>query len=75
MVASQPWRLPKEKRRRKKGTRKTKDETENSSTNKEVTEKTASSGVPLVPTVNTQIDSDFVRVSASRYDFTKKCHL
>ena len=73
MVASQPWRLPKEKRRRKKGIRKTKeaigDQTETSSTTKEVTEKTASS-VPLVPTVNTQIDSDFVRVSASRYVFT-----
>ena len=83
VVASQHWRLPKEKRRRKRGKKVVKDPPSDSNTSgnrnetkekdassttasKEVTtDKTASSVVSTTPSVNTQMDSDFVRVSAS----------
>ena len=84
VVASQHWRLPKEKRRRKRGKKVVKDPSSDSNASgnlneakekeassittasKEVTpDKTASSVVIATPSVNTQLDSDFVRVSAS----------
>ena len=83
VVASQHWRLPKEKRRRKRGKKIVKDpssdanasgncneakEKVTSSTTAskdDTTDKTASSVVTTTPSVNTQMDSDFVIVSAS----------
>ena len=83
VVASQHWRLPKEKRRRKRGKKVVKDpssdsnasgnrneakekQDSSSTASKEVTsDETASSVVTTTPSVNTQMDSDFVRVSAS----------